>query len=88
MHAEVAVKVTPRSSKNRLLLEADGSLRIWVTAAPTDGQANAAVCELVAKALGIAKGRVAVLGGETSRMKVLAVEGLDAEQCRDRLHAE
>jgi uncharacterized protein len=77
---EIDVRVQPRASRNRLVF--DGGLKAWVMAAPTDGQANTAVCVLVAKALGVAKMRVTVVRGETSRTKRLAVEGMSDEEIR------
>ncbi len=85
MHAELPVRVTPRSSRNKLVLSPDGSLKIWVTSSPTDGQANEAVCELVAKTLKIGNSRVTVLKGQTSRSKVLAIDGLTREECLNRI---
>lgn len=75
----------PRASRSALAVEPDGSLKIWVTAAPTDGQANAAVIELLARALGLAKSQVSVVSGLTSRHKRLAVVGLTADEIRARL---
>jgi len=49
-------------------------------APPVDGRANAALCELLAKHLGIAAGRVSVARGLRSRQKVVQVEGLSTEQ--------
>lgn len=77
--AEIAVRVTPRSSKNRVESTPDG-IRVWVTAAPTDGQANDAVEKAVANALGVAKSRVAILRGDKSRDKTLGVDGLTREE--------
>ncbi|MCW5940769.1 MAG: DUF167 domain-containing protein [Fimbriimonadaceae bacterium] len=83
---EVAVRVTPRSSRNRV--EADGdTVRVWVNAAPTDGEANAAVCELLAKALGVPKSSVSVVRGQTSRSKRLRVDGVPDQELRHRLGA-
>jgi uncharacterized protein YggU (UPF0235/DUF167 family) len=78
------VRVTPRSSRNRVEV-VDGQVRIWVTASPTDGQANEAVCGIVAKTLGVAPSRVRVHRGHTARDKTLAVEGLAAEEIRQRI---
>ena len=44
-------------------------------AAPSEGEANAALCRLLAKALGIPPGRVAIVGGATSRLKRVKVDG-------------
>jgi len=76
------VLVQPRASRAKLGPIHDGRLKIAVTAPPVDGEANAAVIELLAKALGIARSAVEVIAGESSRRKTvkLAVErrALDA----------
>jgi uncharacterized protein YggU (UPF0235/DUF167 family) len=56
-----------------------------VKAPPVDGRANAALCRLVAKRLGIAPSRVSVFRGAGSRDKVLAVEGLGADELKRAL---
>ena len=81
MYSDVPVRVTPRSSRNAISVEPDGSVRIWVTASPTDGQANEAVIALLASTLRIAKSRVTILRGDASRQKLLRVEGLSIEDC-------
>jgi uncharacterized protein len=81
----IEVRVTPRSSRNKLELTSDGSLNVWTTAPPTDGQANAAVCEIVAKSLGIAKSAVSVIRGDTSRQKLLAIDGKSIDDVRTKL---
>ena len=82
--AELDVKVTPRSSKNRVEV-ASGQVRVWVTVAPTDGQANDAVCALLAEAVKVAKSRVRIIRGHTSRQKRVAIEGLDEAEAMNRL---
>lgn len=52
-------------------------LKLRVAAAATEGAANAAVVALVAKVLGRPKGAVAILRGETARVKQLHIEGAD-----------
>lgn len=44
-------------------------------AAPEDGKANAALETLIAKAFGVAKGRVRVVRGAKARMKEIEIEG-------------
>jgi len=81
---EIQVRVTPRSSRNRIEAAGD-EFKIWVTAPPVDGEANAAVCLTVAKALGVAKTRVTVIAGETSRNKTLRIDNLSREEVLFRL---
>ena len=69
----IAVRVTPRAARNAVALEGD-QLRVWVTTTPEDGKANAAVVKLLAKALGIAKSRLVLLRGATSRDKLFRVD--------------
>jgi hypothetical protein len=85
MHADLPVRVTPRSSRNKIQIEPDGSLRVWVTASPTDNQANEAVCELLASSLSIAKSRIDLVRGQSGRHKLLRVDGLDHAQCLQML---
>lgn len=50
-------------------------LKARVRAAPENGEANAALEKLIAKAFGVAKGKVKVVRGQTARMKQLEIEG-------------
>ncbi len=78
MPLRLTVRATPKAGRDEIAgRRADGALLVRVTAAPEDGRANAAVCALVAKALGVPKGAVHVVRGETSRDKVLEVDGAD-----------
>jgi uncharacterized protein (TIGR00251 family) len=70
------VLVQPRASRARLGPVHDGRLKVSVTAPPVDGEANAAVIEIIAKALGVAKGAVEVVAGASSRRKTLRVTGV------------
>lgn len=71
--AEIALRVTPKASRNALVLNEEG-LRAYVTVVPEDGKANAAVVKLLAKALGVAKTRLTLIRGETSRDKVFRLD--------------
>ncbi len=76
----VPVRLTPKASRDGiegLREDAAGGwvLAVKVTAVPEKGKANAALEKLLAKALGIASGRVSVVGGATSRNKELLVRG-------------
>jgi predicted GNAT superfamily acetyltransferase/uncharacterized protein YggU (UPF0235/DUF167 family) len=75
-HTELTVHLTPRAKRNAIVEERDGVLRVSVAAAPVDGQANAALCKLIAKRAGIARGRVSVIRGARTREKVVQVEDI------------
>ncbi len=71
----IEILVQPRASRAKIGPVHDGRLKIAVTAPPVDGEANAAVIELVAKALGCARGAVEVIAGQSSRRKTVRVRG-------------
>jgi uncharacterized protein (TIGR00251 family) len=85
--AVCAVRVAPRSSRDEVVgvkfdrsdpKEALPEVFVRVMAPPDDGKANKEVCRLVAMSLGVAKSRVSVKRGQTSRRKVLAMECEDS----------
>lgn len=83
--AEFRVRVTPRAAKPRW--EPGDPVRVWVTAPPSEGQANDAVVRLIAGALGVAPSRVSVVRGANSRDKLLRVEGITDEEAHLRLRS-
>jgi uncharacterized protein (TIGR00251 family) len=83
--AELTIRLQPRAKRNAILEERDGVLRVSVAAAPVDGLANAALCKLLAKRAGIARGRVSVVRGERSREKVVRFAELSSDQLRSAL---
>ena len=85
---DLRVRLTPRAARPKVELLDDGSLAVRVSAPPVDGQAHAALVKAVAKALGLAPARVALVRGERSREKTLRIEGLDAGEIRARLGAD
>jgi uncharacterized protein (TIGR00251 family) len=74
------VLVQPRASRAKLGPRHDGRIKVAVTAPPVDGEANAAVIELVAASLGVPRGAVEVIAGASSRRKTLRVTGASAAQ--------
>ena len=74
----VDVLVQPRASRAKLGPVHDGRLKVAVTSPPVDGEANAAVIELFARHLGVAKGAVEVIAGTSSRRKTLRITGVTA----------
>jgi uncharacterized protein (TIGR00251 family) len=74
------ILVQPRASRAKIGPMHDGRLKIAVTAPPVDGEANAAVIELLAKALGVARSAVSIAAGQTGRRKTVRIEGATHEQ--------
>jgi hypothetical protein len=75
--ARIEVRLQPRASRDELLGLRDGVLQARVCAAPVDGEANAALCRLIARRAGVAPSRVEVIRGGRARLKLVRVAGLD-----------
>jgi uncharacterized protein len=76
----VTVRLTPRGGRDAIdgideLADGRAVLRMRVRAAASDGEANAALMRLIAKALDVAPGRVSLLSGASARLKRLKVDG-------------
>lgn len=75
----VTVRLTPRAGRNELAgVREDGTMLARVTAAPSDGEANAALCRLIAKQAGVPPGTVAVVRGHRSREKTIELPAAGA----------
>ena len=71
----VDVLVQPRASRVRLGPVRQDRLVVAVTAPPVEGEANRAVIDALARALGVARSQVEVVRGDTSRRKTVRVRG-------------
>lgn len=70
----LAVRVTPKASRDGIAVQPDGALKVHVTAPPENGRANRAAARVLARALGVAKTRVSLVRGERARDKVFRVD--------------
>jgi hypothetical protein len=87
--ARLRVRVTPRAKRTALagLTEVDckPALAIRLAAPPVDGAANAALLAFLADTLKMPKSSLRILSGETSRLKIVAVRGISADDLHDRI---
>jgi uncharacterized protein (TIGR00251 family) len=79
-HMSLAVRLTPNGGRDAIdgvEIDAEGKshLKVRVTAVPEKGKANKALVALVAKSLGVAKSSVRIASGDTSRKKILRIDG-------------
>ncbi|MCC3243873.1 DUF167 family protein [Methylocystis sp. WRRC1] len=76
----VWLRLTPKGGRDAIegvetLSDGRAVLKARVRAAPEDGRANAALIELIAKALRAPKNAVSIRSGETSRVKKIFIAG-------------
>ena len=79
------VKLQPRSSKNEIGEPLGSELKIKVTAPPVDAAANEALLRLLAERLDCARQSVILIRGQTSRHKVVFLQGFTADAAAERL---
>jgi uncharacterized protein len=86
--AALAVRVTPRASRNEIveMLE-DGTIRVRIAAPPADDEANTALLEFLAEILGVPKSRLDIVAGKTGRDKLISVLDMDVETAHQRIVA-
>ncbi len=81
----VSLKVQPRASRNEIVGTIGEQLKVKVTAPPVDSAANEAVLRFLSDALDCPHQAVTLVRGGTSRSKVIAIQGLTAEQVVSKL---
>lgn len=75
-----AVRVQPRASKSGVAGEIDGVLKIRLASPPVEGQANEELIRLLAKLFDAPRQRIAILSGQTSKNKVVNVNGVSVAE--------
>lgn len=83
--SRLTVRVRPRSSRSAILGVREGALDVSLTSPPADGAANAELLMLLAKALDVRRGDLAIAVGMSSRNKVIDVNGVAPDEARARL---
>ena len=76
----VTVRLPPKAGRDGIdgvetLADGRAVLKVRVRALPMEGEANAALCRVLARALGVPPGRVEIAGGATSRIKRVKIVG-------------
>jgi uncharacterized protein (TIGR00251 family) len=84
----IRVKVLPRSSRNQIIGQENGTFKVKLTAPPVEGKANRALSDLLAKKLGLEKGDVEIVSGKRSRLKSVRIKGLSIEEVKNLLNRE
>jgi uncharacterized protein len=84
--AALAIRVTPRASKNEIHeVQSDGTVKVHLTAPPVEGKANQALIEFLAEVLEIAPSKIDIVAGLTGRDKLVSILDLDADTVHQRI---
>ncbi len=68
---QINIRVTAHARQNKIVASGDGALRVYTTAAATDGQANSAVIKMLAAHFNVPKTSIKIIRGHTARDKVI-----------------
>lgn len=84
--AALAVRVTPRASRNEIVeIQSDGTVRIHLTAPAHEGKANEELIKFLAEIFGVPKSNVDIVAGANGRDKLISVLDIDATEVHNRI---
>ncbi len=70
----ITVQATPRAKQNKIIVISPTELKAYTTAIPEDGEATKKVVALLAAHYKIAKQRITLVRGATSRTKLFEID--------------
>ena len=74
----IEVYIQPRAAKTELAGMHAGAVKIRIAAPAVENAANRTLIDFIAQKLGVAKRCVRIVSGNTSRRKILEVDGVSA----------
>ncbi|MCJ7433231.1 MAG: DUF167 domain-containing protein [Anaerolineales bacterium] len=84
----LALRVTPRSSRNQIIgVLNDGTIKVHIAAPPTDEDANKELLSFLSDVLGVPKSKIDIVAGLSGRDKLISVMGMDTETAHQRILA-
>ncbi len=81
----ITIKAVPGARRDEIVGMLGDRLKVRVIAPPEGGRANAAICALIADALGVKARQVEVVSGHASAEKTIRVAGAEPESVRKLL---
>jgi uncharacterized protein len=79
------IRVQPRAARSEMAGEYAGALKLRIAAPPVDGKANEEVIRFLAKLFSIANRQIEILGGDTSRDKIIRIHNVSVTEIRGLL---
>ncbi len=76
----LSVRVQPRSSRNEVVGEYNGAIKIKVKSPPVEGAANDALIAYLSKLLKRPKSSITIFSGHRSKEKRLRIDGISVQE--------
>ena len=83
--AAFAVIVVPRARKTEIVGRQGDAIKIRVAAPPEKGKANEELLSFLAEKLGVKREQLEIVGGSSSRNKVISVIGMEPDEVEKKL---
>ena len=81
----ITVKVQPRAKKTEPAGKTGDSYKLRLAVPPVDGKANEACIAFLSDTFDVPRSAVRIVRGETSRLKVIEIDGVDAATVEGKL---
>lgn len=82
----LAVRVTPRSSRNEIAeILNDGTVKVRLTAVADDLKINQALVSFLAEVLDVPRGRIDIVAGVSGKDKLVSILDLDTTEVQERI---
>ena len=81
------VRAQPRATKNAVVGEVEGALKLKLAAPPVDGAANEELIRFLAQLFAVPRRTISILSGATAKTKIIRIHGLTSKQFETTLTA-
>ena len=71
---KIKLRISPNASKNEIIKNEDGTIKVKITAQPVEGKANKALIEFLSKEFKIPKTSIEIVRGDSSKDKTLLIK--------------
>jgi uncharacterized protein (TIGR00251 family) len=78
-------KIVPGSSKNKIVGVYNDTIKIAVTAPPVEGKANKKCIAYLAKYFDVAKSKIEIISGQTSKIKLIKIYDISQKDFLDKI---
>lgn len=81
----IKVKIVPGSSKNKIIGAYNDALKISIAAPPIEGKANKKCIAYLAKYFDVAKSKIEIISGQTSKNKLIKIYDISPKEFLDKI---
>jgi len=83
---KIPLKVSAGASKTKIIGLYGSALKVAVNAPHEQGKANQALIRLMEKSLGVSKKQIKIITGQTSKIKIVEIIGIDLSDCISKIN--